>query len=147
MSSSLLGNPHSANEPAKLSGDMVDAVRLKALNFLGADPAHFDLVFVANATAAIKLVADSFRDLAEQTKDGRFWYGYHRDAHTSLVGVRELAGQGNGRCFESDKQVETWLDGDAMGYQGGLGLFAWPGQSNLTGRRLDLGCKCCCSFS
>ncbi|KAK0618321.1 pyridoxal phosphate-dependent transferase [Bombardia bombarda] len=144
MSTSLLGNPHSANEPAKLSGDMVDDVRLKALRFLGADPRHFDLVFVANATAAIKLVADSFRDLAEQTRSGSFWYGYHRDAHTSIIGVRELA-NGEHKCFESDEEVDAWLD-DPLDPsldlnrrdQSGLGLFGYPGQSNLTGRRLPV---------
>ncbi|KLU83578.1 molybdenum cofactor sulfurase [Magnaporthiopsis poae ATCC 64411] len=95
MTTNLYGNPHSANEPAKVSGDMVDEIRDKALRFLGADPEHFDLVFVANATAAIKLVADAFRDLAERTWSGSFWYGYHKDSHTSLVGVRELAGGAN----------------------------------------------------
>ncbi|KAK4239717.1 pyridoxal phosphate-dependent transferase [Achaetomium macrosporum] len=142
----LYGNPHSANQPAQLSGDVVDAVRLQALRFLGADPRHFDLVFTANATAAIKLVADAFRDLGEQTRAGRFWYGYHADAHTSLVGVRELT-RGHHTVFEGDGEVEAWLDGDDGG--GGkvaverervssLGLFAYPGQSNLTGRRLPL---------
>ncbi|KAK1776578.1 pyridoxal phosphate-dependent transferase [Copromyces sp. CBS 386.78] len=141
MSSNLYGNPHSANEPAKFSGDMVDSVREKTLRFLGADPRHFDLVFVANATAAIKLVADCFRDLAEQTRTGSFWYGYHRDAHTSLVGVRELTkGPHSHKCFESDAEVEEWIEGrNAFGQQpGSLALFAYPGQSNLTGRRLPL---------
>ncbi|KAK3394736.1 pyridoxal phosphate-dependent transferase [Podospora didyma] len=152
MSSSLYGNPHSANEPAKISGDMVDAVREKALRFLGADSRYFDLVFVANATAAIKLVADAFRDLAEKTKSGSFWYGYHRDAHTSLVGVREFT-NGDHRCFADDDEVEAWLDSSGGNpgndinnnknkkhrpVPGGLGLFAYPGQSNLTGRRLPL---------
>ena len=154
MVSNLYGNPHSENSPAKLSGDVVDEVRLKTLKFLGADPADFDLVFVANATAAIKLVADSFRDLAEKTRERRFWYGYHKDAHTSIVGVRELA-HGHHHCFETDQEVEAWLrqpgatgpghsdrhhlfhrPSHAEGY--GLGLFAYPGQSNMTGRRLPL---------
>ncbi|KAL8388466.1 hypothetical protein RB595_009224 [Gaeumannomyces hyphopodioides] len=160
MTTNLYGNPHSANEPAKASGDMVDDIRDKALRFLGADPEHFDLVFVANATAAIKLVADAFRDLAERTWSGSFWYGYHKDSHTSLVGVRELAGgasaaggggNGHARCFGSDVEVEAWLAGDDMGRgalensirgrrraAGGLGLFAYPGQSNMSGRRLPL---------
>ncbi|EJT72744.1 molybdenum cofactor sulfurase [Gaeumannomyces tritici R3-111a-1] len=160
MTKNLYGNPHSANEPAKASGDMVDEIRDRALRFLGADPAHFDLVFVANATAAIKLVADAFRDLAERTWSGSFWYGYHKDSHTSLVGVRELAGgagvasgnsAGHARCFGSDMEVEAWLAGDDMGRgamensirgrrraAGGLGLFAYPGQSNMSGRRLPL---------
>ncbi|KAK0729198.1 pyridoxal phosphate-dependent transferase [Apiosordaria backusii] len=143
MLHNLYGNPHSENEPAKVSGDMVDAIRLKALRFLGADPEHFDLVFTANATAAIKLVADSFRDLAEQTRSGSFWYGYHRDAHTSLVGVRELVRDNEHHCFAHDAEVEAWLS-NPEGYHreidrvSSLGLFAWPGQSNLTGRRLPL---------
>lgn len=149
MISNLFGNPHSANTPAERSGHVVDSVRIKALEFLGADPAHFDLVFVANSTAGVKLVADSFRDLAEKTKSGKFWYGYHKDCHTSLVGVREFT-KGNSHCFESDLDVEDWLqepesllddptNGGGLG-QGrkGLGLFAYPGQSNMSGRRLPL---------
>lgn len=125
-------------------------MRKKTLEFFGADPNHFDLIFVANATAGIKLVADSFRDLAESTRSGSFWYGYHKDAHTSLVGVREFT-NGNSHCFESDEEVERWLcDPDLVAFgegrgrydqpqaQCGLSLFAYPGQSNLSGRRLPL---------
>jgi molybdenum cofactor sulfurtransferase len=140
MMTNLYGNPHSANAPATLSGHMVDEVREKTLRFFGADPEHFDLVFVANATAAIKLVADSFRDLAERTRTGTFWYGYHKDAHTSLVGIREFT-NGDFEAFESDEKVERWLSypngaGIRRANPDGLGLFAYPGQSNMTGRRL-----------
>ncbi|KAK0673296.1 putative molybdenum cofactor sulfurase [Cercophora samala] len=143
MLNNLYGNPHSENRPAKVSGDMVDEIRLKALRFLGADPEHFDLVFTSNATAAIKLVADSFRDLAEQTRSGSFWYGYHRDAHTSLVGVREFTRNSEHHVFAHDQEVEAWLENPELYHReidrvSSLGLFAWPGQSNLTGRRLPL---------
>jgi len=143
MMSDLYGNPHSANEPAKISGDMVDDIRERTLRFFGADPEHYDLVFVANATAGIKLVADAFRDLAEKTKTGTFWYGYHKDAHTSLVGVRELT-NGDHQCFETDEDVTLWLEDPAntrlvnRRNLTGLGLLAYPGQSNLNGRRLPL---------
>lgn len=150
MSSTLYGNPHSANRPAERSGRVVDDVRDKTLRFFGADPEHFDLVFVANATAGIKLVADSFRDLAENTRSGKFWYGYHKDSHTSLVGIRELT-QGHSHCFESDTEVDMWLEDpekqqmqdEKRGYEqyphhNGLGLFAYPAQSNMSGRRLAL---------
>ncbi|KAI0596266.1 pyridoxal phosphate-dependent transferase [Biscogniauxia sp. FL1348] len=142
MITNLYGNPHSENSPAKLSGDVVDQVREKTLNFLGANPREFDLIFVANATAAIKLVADSFRDLAEKTRDRRFWYGYHKDAHTSIVGVREFT-HGQSHCFETDQEVERWLYSPGTSAVNrhnptGLGLFAYPGQSNMTGRRLPL---------
>lgn len=134
MISDLYGNPHSENAPARLSGEAVDRVRARTLRFLGADPEHFDLVFVANATAGVKLVADAFRDLAEKSRAQRFWYGFHKDAHTSLVGVRELT-YGCHDCFESDDEVEAWLDAPASGLAstyppGELGLFAYPGVSH-----------------
>ncbi|KAI0022423.1 pyridoxal phosphate-dependent transferase [Xylariomycetidae sp. FL0641] len=142
MVTNLYGNPHSENSPARLSGDVVDQVREKTLNFLGASPDEFDLIFVANATAAIKLVADSFRDIAEKTRERRFWYGYHKDAHTSIVGVREFT-RGQSHCFESDREVEAWLRAPGSASINrynprSLGLFAYPGQSNMTGRRLPL---------
>ena len=134
MMSSLLGNPHSASSSSQLSTRRIDDVRLRVLRFLNADPGHFDLVFVANATAGIKLVMDGFRD-----QEHGFWYGYHKDAHTSLIGVREAA-KVTHRCFESDSEVEEWLDlgADALPGEDSLGLFAYPAQSNMNGRRLPL---------
>ena len=143
MVSNLYGNPHSACDPAKLSGDAVDSIREKALRFFKADPEHFDLVFTGNASAAIKLVGESFRDLATASSvSGAFWYGYHKDAHNSVVGVREFA-DGNQHCFVSDQEVEEWLNGYAVHINSSTdsalpGLFAYPGQSNMTGRRLPL---------
>jgi molybdenum cofactor sulfurtransferase len=143
MISNLYGNPHSASEPARLSGEAVDTIREKALRFFQADPEHFDLIFTANATAAIKLVAESFRDLAlTSSVTETFWYGYHKDAHTSLVGIREYT-SGNHHCFGSDREVDEWLGGyttriNSSNDNALPGLFAYPGQSNMTGRRLPL---------
>jgi molybdenum cofactor sulfurtransferase len=79
MISNLYGNPHSASDPATLSGLLVDSIREQALRFFSADPEHFDLIFTANATAAIKLVAEAFRDLATaDSLSSTFWYGYHK---------------------------------------------------------------------
>ena len=106
------------------------------LQFFNADPVYFDLVFVANATAGIKMVMEAFRE----QKDG-FWYGYHKDAHTSLVGVREVAKAGH-HCFMSDDEVEDWLQARDSNSeflcQDELALFAYPAQSNMDGRRLAL---------
>lgn len=134
MMSSLLGNPHSASSSSQLSTHRTDDVRLRVLHFFNADPDHFDLVFVANATAGIKLVCEGFRE----HKHG-FWYGYHKDSHTSLVGVREAA-RGAHHCFGSDDEVEKWLDEGTNALRGDkrLGLFAYPAQSNMNGRRLPL---------
>ncbi|GAB7343998.1 hypothetical protein MBLNU457_1928t1 [Dothideomycetes sp. NU457] len=130
MMTNLYGNPHSMSPSSHTSTLLVENVRFKLLRFLKADPDYFDVVFVANATAAIKLIADTFRDLP-----GGFWYGYHKDAHTSLVGARELAR--SHRCFETDREVEDWIKERAKP-EGVNGLFAYPAQSNMDGRRLPL---------
>lgn len=132
----LMGNPHSTSSSSQYSTSRIEDIRLQALRFFNASPNDFDLIFVANATAGIKLVAEGFRDNA-----GGFWYGYHKDAHTSLVGVREVATTGH-HCFESDTEVEAWLKGSGTANtaknQDCLGLFAYPAQSNFNGRRLPL---------
>ena len=140
MITGLWGNPHSENLAARMSGDMVDKVRKQTLDFLGADPEHFDLVFVANATTGIKLVAEAFRDLGEKTSSGTFWYGYHSEVHSSILGVRQLT-EGQYHCFTTDAEVENWIEASKgadvqRASSSRLGLFAYPGQSNLSGRRL-----------
>lgn len=148
LAGNLFGNPHSSHSAAsQLSTRRVDDVRLRALRFFGADPDVFDLVFVANATAGIKLVADALRDYPcddgcarDEGSGSGFWYGYHVDSHTSVVGVRELAERGS-RCFLTDEEADGWIKGLAAGEQEGRNvpkLFAFPAQSNMTGRRLPL---------
>jgi len=135
--SNLYGNPHSASTPSALAGHRVDTIRDRALRFFNADPEHFDLVFVSNATAAIKLVIDCFKDYAAASNTP-VWYGYHKDAHTSLVGVRESTKLH--RCFATDEEVDIWINSGGLGGPRArqLGLFAYPGQSNMSGRRLPL---------
>lgn len=137
MISNLYGNPHSASSPSALAGHRVDVIRQRALRFFNADPAEWDLVFTANATASIKMVMECFRDHAA-VSNTPVWYGYHRDSHTSVVGGRELTKLH--RCFSSDEEVDIWINSGGLGGPRArqLGLFAYPGQSNMTGRRLPL---------
>jgi molybdenum cofactor sulfurtransferase len=134
MMSNLYGNPHSASPSSQLSMNRIEDIRLKVLRFFNADPDDYDLIFVANATAGIKMVMEAFREW-----DGGFKYGYHRDAHTSLVGVRENAT--SSRCLD-DGDVEHWLSGGEglvdNEMNTSLNLFAYPAQSNMDGRRLPL---------
>ena len=147
MNSHLFGNPHSNSPSSMHSTDSVETGRLQALRFFKADPEHFDLIFVANATAAIKMVVDCLSD-CHRNEDGHilqgFRYGYHADSHTSLVGPREVS-RAPARCFESDEEVEKWLhsresqpESHAPVNGEALELFAYPAQSNMNGRRLPL---------
>ncbi|KAH0340885.1 hypothetical protein KCU74_g80, partial [Aureobasidium melanogenum] len=63
MLGNLYGNPHSASQASQRSTHQVQDVRLQLLRFFDANPDDFDLVFVANATAGIKVVADALLSL------------------------------------------------------------------------------------
>ncbi|RMZ92676.1 hypothetical protein DV736_g99, partial [Chaetothyriales sp. CBS 134916] len=128
----VFGNPHSASAASQLSTRRIEDARLTALRFFNASPNEYDLIFTANATAAIKLVADLFRDL-----ESGFEYAYHDESHTSLVGVRELA-VGGSRCFSTREELMRVVDPpDSTDNHGGRLplLVAFPGQSNMTGHK------------
>ncbi|KAL2820156.1 pyridoxal phosphate-dependent transferase [Aspergillus cavernicola] len=140
LQANLYGNPHSDNTPSRVSGARVDAIRVQLLRFFGASPDDFDLVFTANATASIKLVGEC---MSHYTRSGRasssskrrgYHYVYHQDSHTSLVGLREIA-TGGSMCLLGDAAVENWIDQHGGHRSKTVTLFAYPGQSNMTGRR------------
>src|SRR6478735_7754446 len=86
MTTVLYGNPHSASPSSQQSASRVEDARMNLLTFFGADPTEYDVVFVANATAGVKLVVEAIRNQPEG-----FLYAYHQGCHTSLVGAREEA--------------------------------------------------------
>ncbi|KAE8353583.1 PLP-dependent transferase [Aspergillus coremiiformis] len=150
----LYGNPHSASRSSRHCTGRVDEIRRQTLDFFHADPEHFDLVFVQNATNAVKLVVQALKDQPLTTPPKktfmgpRFWVGYHVESHTSIVGARELADAGS-HCFTTEEEVDRWLDSgsakedvDRVPSQSSktfqVGLFSFPGQSNLNGHRLPL---------
>ena len=135
--SNLYGNPHSQSSSSQLTTQRILDIRLHVLRLFNADPEDYDVVFCSNATAGVKLILEAY-----SAQDGGFQYRYHKDCHTSLVGVRELAEQAE--CLGSDEEVVNWLEeeeeesNEEAGGQQTKGLFAYPGQSNFSGRRLPL---------
>lgn len=135
MKASILSNPHSDASKPSFSALMVEQTRQKVLKLFNADQEHFDVVFTANATGAVKLVMDCFTG-----HEQGFDYLYHHNAHTSLVGVREQAQ--NSHCLATAAEMEDWLgDGKVLPNQETTDrpvLFAYPAQSNMNGERLPL---------
>lgn len=134
ISSSLYGNPHSASPSSQRTTQRIEEVRHRLLSFFKADPDHYDLVFVANATAAIKLVGEAF-------SASGFQYSYHIDSHTSLVGLSMLAS--SSQCFTDIEELDITLTNGIekprspadQTLEGALRLIAFPAQSNMTGYR------------
>lgn len=65
--------------------DTIAACRLQVLRHFGADPSDYDCVFTSGATAALKLVAESFPWAPESALVHPY------NTHTSVLGMREYA--------------------------------------------------------
>ncbi|OTA02818.1 hypothetical protein A9Z42_0031910 [Trichoderma parareesei] len=134
MTSVLYGNPHSGSSPSQHSSSRIDQVRIRLLDFFKADPEQYDLVFVANATAGVKLVVEGMRSLPEG-----YVLAYHQACHTSVVGAREEANESI--CLD-DTGVQSWLGGKNPFKPRTCGppatLFAYSAQSHMDGRRYPL---------
>jgi selenocysteine lyase/cysteine desulfurase len=79
-----LGNPHSVNASATRSSDAIERARELVLAHCGVTARTHAVVFVANATAAAKLVADC-------TDWHSSAFVYSQVNHTSLLGLRATA--------------------------------------------------------
>jgi len=132
----VLGNPHSENPASAAATKIVDDARLDVLDFFGADPAEFTVVFTSNASAGLKLVGESY-----PFRPGSR-YTLLEDNHNSVNGIRVFAERAGADVIYLPIDAELRFDrntplppaGDAPS------LFAFPAQSNFSGVRhpLDL---------
>ena len=129
----VLGNPHSENPTSAVSTDRMDCARARVLEFFHADRASYDVVFTTNASAALRLVGESF----PFQPGSRFVLT--ADNHNSVNGIRcyaERAGADVRRVpLRGDLRSTDplpWLDGARADRRH---LFAYPAQSNFSGVR------------
>jgi selenocysteine lyase/cysteine desulfurase len=134
----IFGNPHSDSAPSRASTEVMDDARRRLLRFLDVDDSTHDVIFTANASAAIKLVAESYPFSKER---GCFLAA---DNHNSVNGIREYARRAGApvRYLPLDPDLRL-LDAELLLAEASLhgeGLVAFPAQSNFSGVRhpLDL---------
>jgi selenocysteine lyase/cysteine desulfurase/SAM-dependent methyltransferase len=131
----ILGNPHS---DSRSSGESYEQARQAIYRFFRCPPDEYEIIFTANASSAIRLVAESFP----------FENGTEvlltKDNHTSVHGLREYA-KSKGASVKyipldqnlqiPDTAMQRALDNLSPGHRH---LLAYPAQSNATGIRHDL---------
>ncbi|HEY4294648.1 aminotransferase class V-fold PLP-dependent enzyme [Luteibacter sp.] len=133
----IFGNPHSEHLASRHSAAAQAAARAATLAFFDADPEIHDVCFTANATAAIKLVAESY---AFSLRRGLI---LSADNHNSVNGIREFAWRAGAPVSVLPLDSELRLDRGSAHVRAsierqGAGLFAFPQQSNFSGVRHDL---------
>jgi selenocysteine lyase/cysteine desulfurase len=136
LASGVFGNPHSESSPSLRSTRILDDAREQVLRFLDADAEQYVVCFTANASAAIKLVAESY----PWSSDSQCVLS--TDNHNSVNGVREYARRAGARVTYVPVDHELRSCGAEAVLAGkersGSGLFAFPAQSNFSGVRHSL---------
>lgn len=93
LTNNVYGNPHSRNPSSQLSSDITERVRSRILKHFNTTSEKHTVIFTAGATAALKLLSESFDWQVAINKEschiGRFCY--LEENHTSVVGMRERA--------------------------------------------------------
>ena len=124
----VLGNPHSESQASLASSALVAEARERVRRFFHAD--DYEVCFTANATGAIRLVAESF-----PFGPGRSFL-LTADNHNSINGIREYARRAGAAmhclAMNGDLQLAPGRLPD------GPGLFAFPAQSNFSGVKHSL---------
>jgi selenocysteine lyase/cysteine desulfurase len=134
LRSGIFGNPHSANPTSTAITNLLERTRHSVLRYLNASPDEYTLVFTANASAALKLVGESFPFAPKS----RLLLAF--DNHNSVNGIREFARAKGAEiayapldapCLRLNVERLDALLGEAD--PACENLFAFPAQSNFSG--------------
>ena len=135
LATSVMGNPHSESEPSRLATAALEEARALTLEMLDADPHQYDVIFTANASGGMRIVAESF----PFRSGSRFVMT--ADNHNSVNGIRVRARR-SGATVDYVPLGEDLRAGDPCPFlpaSASPSLFAFPAQSNFSGVKHPLG--------
>lgn len=138
LSNSVFGNPHSTNPSSQFATKLVDDARNKVLEFFNAE--DYFCIFTPNASGALKIVGECY---PFDTESQLLLFS---DNHNSVNGIREYCKKKGGDYtyvpvhYEDLKIDESILNEKINAFENKKNkLFAFPGQSNASGVKHDLG--------
>lgn len=89
LRTTVYGNPHSQSDSSFSTSEVTRKAREQVLNYFNAPPKDYRCIFTAGATAALKLVGETFPWSCHSN------FMYTMENHNSVLGIREYAlGQG-----------------------------------------------------
>ncbi|PPQ93853.1 hypothetical protein CVT25_013562 [Psilocybe cyanescens] len=141
LNGSILGNTHSVSNTSKLSLKCADDARQAVLSHFKAS-SDYTVVFTANASGALKLVAEAY----PFTQGSSLVLG--ADAHNSVHGIREFAKFKNAEVayipstsrggFDVPTAKNTLLQNRPRSKDASPSLFIQTSQSNITNSKTPL---------
>jgi selenocysteine lyase/cysteine desulfurase len=125
LETGIFGNPHAESPSSRASTGLIEDVRRRVLRFFDVDETTHDVVFTANTSSAVKLIAESYPFDADTS------CVLSADNHNSINGIREYARRAGASVrylpLDADLQLR------AAAFPTAAGLFAFPAQSNFSG--------------
>lgn len=157
----VYGNPHSKNPSSQLSSDVIEQVRGRILNHFNTCSEQHTVIFTFGATAALKLLAESFdwQGAINKERSHRGLFCYLQENHTSVIGMREIAASSGAQVVcvrEKDLEEQVTLsrkktrENSHIKQFGSSGngvkeyvdcchnLFAFPAMCNFSGKKYPL---------
>ena len=130
----VLGNPHSNNPSSLATTALVERAREAIREFLGASAEDYYCILTSNASAALRLIGESYRFGPGGT------FALTADNHNSVNGIREFARRAGAQVtYLPVLAPELRLDREATSRAlraadpAAHNLFAFPAQSNFSG--------------
>ncbi|EEH03087.1 cysteine desulfurase [Histoplasma capsulatum G186AR] len=136
LARNIFGNPHSLNPTSSAITELDEQARARVLSFFNASPDEYAVVFTHNASAAMKLVGESY-PFCPGAEVILLW-----DNHNSAHGIREYA-RSKGATISYIPVSSDELRADESVVENALlpkdekisnsRLFIYPAQSNFSG--------------
>ncbi|KAL4161092.1 hypothetical protein PRNP1_001648 [Phytophthora ramorum] len=150
LNAGLFTNPHSAigNAHVDSTSAKIEGVRRQLLKFFSASEDEYTLVFTSGATAALKLVGESFPWSEDST------FAHSIDSHTSVIGIRGYAAAGGAKvdcvgleeleeqeydAVDEEEELSACSPSTESSESTPMSLFAFPAECNFSGTRHSLG--------
>ncbi|KAJ3276422.1 hypothetical protein HDV01_005045 [Terramyces sp. JEL0728] len=125
LMSNIYGNTHSGSTNTSAA---IQRSRTRILKHLNTDESEYSIVFTSGATAALKLLAETY-----DWKSKSFYYQV--ESHTSVVGMSTVVSQIKNMPVE-----QCCFAKEIKNLENKKGLVAIPAQCNFSGKRFDMSC-------
>lgn len=132
--SNLVTNVHCNPHTSKATEDLIDQVRYRILHSFNTTTDDYSVIFTSGATSSLKILAESF-DFSNNDS-GVGYFGYLRDNHTSVLGMREIVKTDNINCIEFSEFMKNQFDKTKD--INGNSLYVYPAQCNFSGFKYPL---------
>jgi len=135
----VFGNPHSNSLSSLAATQVNEHARRYVLDYFNASPDDYVVIFTQNASAALKLVGESY----PFGPDSRYLLTF--DNHNAVNGIREFArAKGAAITYVAVVAPDLRVDESQLMQElsrpidGGHNLFVYPAQSNFSGVQYSL---------